>query len=177
MKAFVAALAVCSLAVISEALVFPTIVSSAAVGASIPLIGGSSATVGALLPTITALAGGALLLKSVALLGASGAIGGTSRGKRSAQEDNQSEAAFAFLAQSEPQACYRRLICDLATGGLEASENDVILAAFNEEVPVTSTKYEYAIAAQVGKALKNVQACELRYSCPLTGSQINKLFN
>jgi len=175
MKAFVAVLAVFGLLAMTEALLIPTVVASSTLGLTVPLIGGSSATLGAILPTATALAGGALLLKSVAVLAASGA--GGLRLKRSAEDEEQSETAFAYIAQSEPQACYRRLICDLATGGLPASDNDIILAAFNEEVPATSTKFEYAIAAQVGKALKDVQACELRYSCPLTGQQINKLFN
>jgi len=174
MKAFVAVLAVCSLASMAEALL--PIVASPTVGLAIPLVGGASATLGPVLATATAVAGGTILLKSAAALGVLAASNGA-RGKRSAKDESQSEATFAFLSQSEPQACYHRLICDLASGGLPASDNDVILSVFNEEVPATSTKFEYAIAAQVGKALKNVQACEVRYSCPLTGSQINKLFD
>jgi len=177
MKTFVAVLAVLGLAAMTEALFVPTIVGAGtAAGLSIPLIGGSAATTGPLLATITTLAGGALVLKAVGALALSTAAAGQPRGKRSAEE-TESEETFAFIAQSEPQACYRRLICDLATGALPASENDVILASFNEDVPATSTKFEYAIAAQVGKALKNVEACELRYSCPLTGPQITKLFH
>jgi len=175
MKTFVAIFAVLSLAAMSEAIFIPTIVGGGtAAGLSIPLIGGASATAGPALALLTTLAGGALALKGVGALALSTAAA-RPRGKRSATKE--SESTFAFIAQSEPQACYRRLICDLATGTMPASDIDVILASFNEEVPATSTKFEYAIAAQVGKALKNVESCELRYSCPLTGPQITKLFN
>lgn len=189
MKTFVAVLAVLGLAAMTQALIIPTIVGGAsAAGLSIPLIGGASATAGPALATLTALAGGALTLKAVGALAA--AVAGQAgtrvavpvpsvavRGKRSAIEETESEKVFSFIAQSEPQACYRRLICDLATGAMPASDNDVILASFNEEVPATSHKFEYAIAAQVGKALKSVESCEVRYSCPLTGPQITKLFH
>ena len=83
---------------------------------------------------------------------------------------------FAFLAQSEPQACYRRLICDLATGQLPKSDNDIIVKLFDgTKANVTSPKFDFDTAAEVGKSVKNVQACEIRYSCPLTGEQISKL--
>jgi len=178
MKTFVAVFAVIGLVAFSEAIFIPTIVGGGtAAGLSIPLIGGASATAGPFLATATALAGGALVLKAVGALALSTAAAANTRGKRSATEEIETERTFAFIAESEPAACYRRLICDLATGSLPASDNDVILASFDEEVPATSTKFEYAIAAQVGKLLKNVEACELRYSCPLTGPQITKLFN
>jgi len=172
MKAFIAAFALLSVACLSEALIFPAIVGgSSAAGASIILgstTAGSAAS--ALVPTVSALVGGAVLLKAVGVL-----IAETTRRKRSTEEDN-SEKAFAFIATNEPAACYKRLICDLATGALPASENEVILANFNKDVPITSVKYDFAIAANLGKALRNVEACEVRYSCPLTGEQINQLF-
>jgi len=173
MKSFVAVLAVFGLASLAEALFTPTLVGTSLV---LGTAGATGSTGSALLSTGLALAGGALVLKSVGLLVASGVIKGVnSRRKRSAV-DNE-DLTFAFIAKSEPQACYRRLICDLATGAMPKSDNDVILASFVGDVPVTSAKYDFAVAAKVGKALKNVQACELRYSCPLTGPQITKLFS
>jgi len=172
MKAFVAVLAVLGLASLAEAIFLPQIVGTSVVLGSVA----AGSTGSALVSTATALVGGALVLKAVGLLAASGVIGRTKRSEP-VEGITQEELTFGFIAQSEPQACYRRLICDLATGTLPKSENDVILASFDGEVPVTSSKFEYNIAAQVGKALKNVQACELRYSCPLTGQQITKLFN
>jgi len=173
MKAFIAAFALLSVACLTEAIVFPAIVGgSSAAGASIILgstTAGSAAS--ALVPTVSALVGGAVLLKAVGVL-----IAETTRRKRSTAEEDNSEKAFAFIAANEPAACYKRLICDLATGALPASENEVILANFNKDVPITSVKYDFAIAANLGKALRNVEACEVRYSCPLTGEQINQLF-
>ena len=116
------------------------------------------------------LLGGIVLLKGligVALLSSRG------RGKRSAQEND--DAAFAVLANSEPAQCYRRLICDMAAGAI--SDDDHILALFNNEVDVTSPKFEFATAAKVGKIVKNYQYCEIRYTCPLNTSEIQKLFN
>merc|ERR1712001_161644 len=101
------------------------------------------------------------------------------RGKRSAEEQVEVDGiTFSFLAQSEPQACYRRLICDLATGQMPKSDNDIIVKLFDgKKSAVTSPKFDYDTAAEVGKALKNVQACEVRYSCPFKGEQIVKLLN
>merc|ERR1712117_234211 len=157
MKAFIAAFALLSVACLTEAIVFPAIVGgSSAAGASIILgstTAGSAAS--ALVPTVSALVAGAVLIVE------------TTRRKRSTAEEDNSEKAFAFIAANEPAACYKRLICDLATGALPASENEVILANFNKDVPITSVKYDFAIAANLGKALRNVEACEVRYSCPL----------
>ena len=125
--------------------------------------------------TGTALAalGGVVLLKGLAL-GAL-ALASRNRGRRSAIEVDDS--AFGLLASTEPAQCYRRLICDLATGTMPKSENDVIVSLFNKEASIESPKFEFATAAKLGKQVKNVQVCEVRYSCPLSGEQIQNLFN
>merc|ERR1712223_612798 len=115
--------------------------------------------------------GGLVVLKVLAL----GALAVASRAKREAENDT-SDAAFALLAAQEPAQCYRRLICDLATGVFPASENDVIVSQFEDDEPIESFKFEFATAAKIGKSLKSIEKCELRYSCPLTGAQIQKLF-
>ena len=117
------------------------------------------------------LLGGIVLLKGILAVAVLSSRG---RGKRSAHNDNE-DAAFAVLANSEPAQCYRRLICDMAAGAV--SDDDHILALFNNEVDVTSPKFEFATAAKVGKIVKNYQYCEIRYTCPLNTSEIQKLFN
>ena len=91
------------------------------------------------------------------------------RGKRSTVDNNALE--FAAIAQIEPEQCYRRLICDLATGQMPPSENDVILSLFDDPATfdVTSPAFEFAVAAEVGRHVKDISMCELRYSCPVTG--------
>lgn len=121
------------------------------------------------------LLGGALLLKGLAVAGL--AANAASRGKRQAVAVAEDDLAFAALAQSEPAQCYRRLICDLATGAMPKSENDVIVSLFNKPTVPESPKFDFATAAAIGKQARNVQLCELRYSCPLSGSDIQKLFN
>ena len=120
-----------------------------------------------------ALTGGLVLLKGLAL----GALvlASNNRSRRSPIEVDDS--AFGILASTEPAQCYRRLICDLATGTMPKSENDVIVSLFNKEASIESPKFEFATAAKLGKQVKNVQVCEVRYSCPLSGEQIQNLFN
>merc|ERR1711981_1553083 len=100
---------------------------------------------------------------------------GNSRGKRST--DEESDLAFVPIAATEPAACYKRFICDLATGSVPKSENDVILALFNKPTSADSPKFAFAEAATLGKISRQVRTCEVRYSCPLSGAQISKLFN
>ena len=128
--------------------------------------------------TALALGGGLILIKGLALGAlALAAANRNSRGRRAAEEINDADAAFGVLAATEPAQCYRRLICDLATGAMPKSENDVILTLFNKEASIASPKFEYNIAAVLGKQVKSIQMCEVRYSCPLSGADIQKLFH
>jgi hypothetical protein len=162
MNGFVfASLALVAVANIAEATFILATTGTAAATAGAITISGSSAALGLL--------GGAVILKSLVL----GALLARRRGKRSAEEDN--DAAFAVLAESEPAQCYRRLICDLAAGAI--LDNDRIVSLFDGEVSIQSPKFEYATAAKVGKMVKKSQLCEVRYSCPLSTMEINKLFN
>jgi len=130
-------------------------------GTHLVLASGAAGTVGA----VAAVGGAALLLKAAALLALR-----ESRGKRATE--NEMDLAFVTIAAAEPQACVRRLICDLAAG----PENNVILSLFNKETPADSPKFDFAVAAALGKQLKNVQACELRYSCSIDNNDLQKLF-
>ena len=119
--------------------------------------------------TSLALLGGVAILKG-ALLGAVAAR----RGKRSAVEQEE-EGVYAILAAQEPAQCYRRLICDLSAGAIP--DNNKLTTLFNGDVSPVSAKFEFATAAKVGKIVKSAQLCEVRYSCPLSTNEIQKLFN
>ena len=127
--------------------------------------------------TALALGGGVLLLKGLAV-GAL-ALAAASRNRRSAPAtETEEDAAFAVIAAVEPQNCYKRLICDLATGKMEKGTNDVLLKLFQREAAgIESPKFDYNIAATLGKQIRSVDMCEVRYSCPLSGADMNKLFN
>ena len=137
---------------------------------------GTTATAGAI--TISSgsaalgLLGGAIILKSLVLGAALGARRSRGHGKRSIDDEN--DAAFAVLIESEPAQCYKRLICDLAAGAI--ADNDRIVSLFDGEVSIQSPKFEYATAAKVGKMVKQAPLCEIRYSCPLSTQEIQKLF-
>ena len=157
MNGFVlSAVAIAALANVASATFI--IETAAATGTATTISSASAASLGLL--------GGVVLLKGLVL----GAALLSRRGKRSAENDY----AFIALNNAEPAQCYRRLICDLATGAIP--DNDKILSLFNEETDITSPKFEYTVAAKLGKAVKNAQVCEIRYSCPLTGAQIQGLF-
>ena len=133
----------------------------------------SSATVGGLTTfsavgaTQLAVLGGVAILKGILLAR-------LLRSKRSTHIDNE-DAVFTILAAQEPAQCYRRLICDLSAGAIP--DTDKLMILFNGEVSPVSTKFEFATAAKVGKMVKSAHACEVRYSCPLSTNEIQKLFN
>ena len=104
--------------------------------------------------------------------GSRGGHGHGHRGKRSAADTSALE--FAAIAQIEPEQCYRRLICDLATGQMPPSDNDIILSLFDESsiLDVTSPVFEFAVAAEVGRHVQDISVCELRYSCSVTGNEL-----
>ena len=129
---------------------------------------GTAVTITSATATSLALLGGVALLKGLVLGAAL-----SRRGKRSAEEDQ--DAAFALIASTEPAQCYRRLICDLSAGAL--ADKDQITTLFVKEVSPVSPKFEFATAAKVGHIAKSAQICELRYSCPLSTQEIQKLFN
>jgi hypothetical protein len=149
--------------------------SSSSVGSGLALGGTvNGAAVGS-----TALVSGTGLLLGAGLVGlkvlaVASVLGSANRGKRSTDE---SDLAFIPIAVSEPEACYKRFICDLATGSMPQSENDVIISLFNKPVSADSPKAAFQQAAVFGKVSRQVRQCEVRYSCPLSGAQIQKLFN
>jgi hypothetical protein len=142
--------------------------------------------------------GGGAILKGLAIAGVAGGLGaaagrgrgfggfGGFRGRRQAAEPTaqaaaasvpSDELAFALVATTEPAQCFRRLICNLATGAMKPTELDVIPKFLTrKEIGVESPEFEFSNAAKLGSSLKNVQACEVRYSCPLSSEEIEKLF-
>ena len=158
---FAATLAIAALSVAEATIIIGGTVATTAAGVTTVTVGS-----GALLSS--ALLGGLVLLKGLAL----GAIvAGADRRRRSA-EDNQ-DAAFTVLNNAEPAQCYRRLICDMAAGAIP--DPDKILSLFNTEVSPDSPKFKYVTAAKVGKSVKDASLCEVQYSCPLNNAEIAKL--
>ena len=168
----IASLALIAVANIAEAtFVFGTTAATTGTTTSVLSLGTATGTAGT--ASALALTGGLVLLKGLAL----GALLLASRNRSRRSPIQVDDSAFGILASTEPAQCYRRLICDLATGTMPKSENDVIVSLFNKEAALDSPKFEFATAAKLGKQVKNVQVCEVRYSCPLSGEQIQNLFN
>lgn len=172
------AVALTACAVNSAVALFGTSLGLTASGAGTGLALGGALN-GAAVGTTALLTGSGLLVGAGILglkaLAVSSVLANRSRRKRSA--DEQSDLAFLPIAATEPAACYKRFICDLATGTMPKSENDVILALFNKPTSAASPKFAFAEAATLGKISRQVRTCEVRYSCPLSGAQISKPFN
>merc|ERR1711992_386651 len=107
----------------------------------------------------------------------------TSRSKRvvSGPSTLGKESSFSIISQLEPAQCYRRLVCDVATGKMPADESDnVILAPFEgasvKDADITSQSFDFLVAAEAGRQLQSVEKCELRYTCPLSSSQLREIF-
>ena len=118
---------------------------------------------------VGALAGGALI-----------AAASRGRGRREAEDFSlakETDAIFNIIQDNEPAQCVQRLICDLGTGLMPPSENDVIMSLFESEVAEDSPMHKFAVAAQEGKLSRDVKKCELQYSCPINGIQMEQLLS
>lgn len=93
-------------------------------------------------------------------------------------EVNEPELLFRSFEESDPAHCFRRYICDLATGELnENPSHQVIRNLFLKFDHSKSATFEYEVAATVGHKLKSIKQCEELYDCHLTGNQLDKLFD
>ena len=187
------ALAACALSTATGQIITIAAAGTAVAAGSVVLGPGVATAIGA------AIIGGGAILKGLAIAGVAGGIGAGvgsrrggfggigRRGRRQAGENEPTgeaapvsindDAAFALVASTEPAQCYRRLICNLATGSMKHTELDIIPQFLNrKEVNIESPEFEFANAAKLGSTLKNIKACEVRYSCPLSSEEIEKLF-
>merc|ERR1711983_257425 len=74
------------------------------------------------------------------------------------------ESSFSIISQLEP-----------------AHESDnVILAPFEgasvKDADITSQSFDFLVAAEAGRQLQSVEKCELRYTCPLSSTQLREIF-
>ena len=93
-------------------------------------------------------------------------------------EVSNPELLFQSFEESDPAHCFRRYICDLETGELsEKISHKAINNLFLKMDYSKSASFEYDIAAKLGQKLKSVKECEEIYDCPLSGEQLDKLFD
>ena len=95
----------------------------------------------------------------------------------SSNEVEEPELLFRSLEQNDPAHCFRRYICDLATGKLnEKASHQTISNLFVDLDQSKSVTYEYEVAFKFGQKLNSIKECEAIYDCPLSGAQLDKLF-
>ena len=90
----------------------------------------------------------------------------------------EAEAIFTQLDESDPAHCFRRYICELSTGNMEhvSEEHQSFLNLVAQPLAVHSKAFEYRIASSIGSKTKNTETCQQLYQCPLSGSEIDKIF-
>jgi hypothetical protein len=92
-------------------------------------------------------------------------------------EVNEPELLFRSFEESDPAHCFRRYVCDLATGQLhENPSHQAINNIFLQFDYSKSSTFEYEVAFKFGQKLKSIKECEAIYDCPITGYQMDKLF-
>lgn len=93
-------------------------------------------------------------------------------------EGNLISAGFAVMRRSDPNDCFRRIICDISTGEDEFSKLNPILNFVSDDeeqyVPNQLKKFgkQLKIARKVGEAGKNIELCEEIFQCPFTGEKM-----
>ena len=118
------------------------------------------------------------LIKALALGAiAISALLSPSRSRRDVDQTlaKETDAVFNVVGGNEPHQCIQRLICDLATGEMPESSNDIMMALFEHHISEDSPMSKFAQAAQLGRKTKKIKSCEVQYSCPLTGLQIEEI--
>merc|ERR1712045_346226 len=156
---------------------------------AVPALGTFGIVIGGLTLTaaqVTVLGAGLLGAKLLGIgIGAKLASRGRSRGysrKRhgrdvSGNEINELEYLFHSFEVSDPAHCFRRYICDLATGQMnEKISHQAIKNLFLSFDYSKSATFEYEVAFKFGQKLRSIQECEATYDCPLSGQQLDKLF-
>lgn len=163
--------------------IFGTLSAAAAgtgVAATFTGLGAAAGTTAFLTPA------GAIIGAKIVGLAALGAIelaraGSRSRGKRAAQHllsEEEIDAQIAAFAGQEPEHCYRRFICELASGYVQAPTANTMLALFENEVPVESPRFDFRTAAIVGQVAAQKDSplmCQRRFRCVFTGQQIGDM--
>jgi hypothetical protein len=88
------------------------------------------------------------------------------------------EDLFEYFEEADPAHCFRRYVCDLSTGQMQINPtHEVIRNLFVDFDNQKSATFEYDVAAKIGQKFKSPEMCEQVYDCPLSGSQMDKLFN
>jgi len=96
-------------------------------------------------------------------------------------ETNLISDGFNVMRNSDPSACFERIICIVATGEKEYSMMSPLMnfVSDNEEkfVPAEMKQFssDLKLAKKIGQAGKNIEICQDTFKCPFTGEEILKM--
>ena len=88
---------------------------------------------------------------------------------------------FELMTNTDPEDCYRRWICDVATGDQSFSDMHPFLNFVDDDedlfVPDRFKKYSEQLksARRLGEDAENHQVCEETFQCPFTGERLTEL--
>jgi len=93
-------------------------------------------------------------------------------------ETNLISDGFNLMKNSDPNDCFKRIICDIATGEKEYSMMSPLMnfVSDNEDQFVPPGLKEFSsnlkLAKKIGEAGKNIDICQDTFKCPFTGEEM-----
>merc|ERR1712098_183126 len=161
----------------------PTTSSTIMIGIGTPMFNAMQVSTAAAIGALGALGLAAAWIGTTIAGGAAGvaggavgaAIGSVPDGRKRRQVD-QKELPLEMLVSIEPDDCYKRIICSVATGKIDNERMRNVLKLFSEDEGTmrASLSKKFVEAAHYGENRKNVAKCEHRYQCSLPMEIIQK---
>jgi len=102
------------------------------------------------------------------------------------QEQNEIETnlisdGFNLMKNSDPSDCFKRIICDVATGEKEYSIMAPLMNFVSDDedqfVPTELKRFSFDLkmAKKIGAAGKNTELCQETFKCPFTGEEMLRM--
>jgi len=96
-------------------------------------------------------------------------------------ETNLISDGFNLMKNSDPSECFKRIICDVATGEKEYSTMTPYLNFVSDDedqfVPKELKRFSFGLkmAKKIGEAGKNTDICQETFKCPFTGEEMLRM--
>jgi len=96
-------------------------------------------------------------------------------------EANLISDGLDMMMNSDPKDCFKRIICDIATGEKEYSIMSPLMnfVSDNEDQFVPAELKQFSsnltLAKKIGEAGKNIEICQDTFKCPFTGEEMLKM--
>jgi len=96
-------------------------------------------------------------------------------------ETNLISDGFNLMMSSDPNDCFKRIICDIATGEKDYSIMSPLLNFVSDDednhVPPELKQFSFSLkmARKIGEAGRNTDICQETFKCPFTGEEMLRM--